>query len=359
MNQLLGAEDQLFTMEFPARPLNKNTYQYQADGTYSSLTKPITVQEAEFSLSDAIYDNASIIQGGNGERLSQVYRSGSGTEYPVQFSPMDWFKALEPNLHPKDLTMSADALAAEYSAKKKELRNLEEKFAELERGEISKEEIELTSLKQDILSQINDIKADLDCLSPLVSSTMAEQLFPSSNAPKTEEDEAQSLLLPQNRGDAADSNFMDIILTSESIQKRNEDSSSASSPHQKASKEDTSKIEMGFRVTKVSNDRGPWFSPNVFKMTQNFPTAFVIAKDITIRVKVTESEMQENINYAESQNSSSGGLFGFSASSAGSAQSSSESSYIGSRNNYIYIRIPGPQILGWFQQLVPQDVSEK
>lgn len=54
VNSLLGAGDQLFTMEFPARPLNQNTYKYDADNTYSSLTKPVTVEEAEFNLTDAL-----------------------------------------------------------------------------------------------------------------------------------------------------------------------------------------------------------------------------------------------------------------------------------------------------------------
>lgn len=704
VNNLLGAGDQLFTMEFPARPLNQNTYQYNADSTYSSLVKPVTVEEAEFTLSDALYDTAPIIQSGNGEKLSVVYSNllnnyvpkmdflkdfvtdknhlrewlltevsdveyddnhkvissenkisrmelckklygvyleernqwykeknqyfndskddeakleeyakwvtteglvrdeelnnffndavvrgnyhevmtilgflnvespaetlektkqnmracekraldGSGTVYPVQFQPTDWFKALTPNLHPKDLTMSSEALLAEYTAKKKALKSLEKKLSELEQKEISKEEMELLkekaasakaalsqaeksamekygngaleafrmvvkiyrvvadpaaqfeaavgeiekarqdgkveltglnkqlyglledcstealnamkenfnqicqltaaaedavgaqadyaaaqtqnslSLKQNILSQINDITADIDYLTPLVSGTLSQAAAPEGDVPASEEEEANTVLLPENSGEASDSMFMDVILSSETIQKKSQESSSSSasqsswkvsgwfysaghssssssSSHQQASAEDTSKIEIGFRVMKVSIDRGQWFSPNVFKMTQNFyhlsesrcapglnkedirnaisktdadaqlkkllsytdenkqcsyllpsfPTAFVIAKDITIRVKVTHEEAQENKTYIESQSSTAGGLFGFSASSASSSKNCSESSYVGERNNFIYIRIPGPQILGWFQQLVPLDVSEK
>lgn len=704
VNSLLGAGDQLFTMEFPARPLNQNTYKYDADNTYSSLTKPVTVEEAEFNLTDALYDTAPIVQSGNGEKLSVVYSNllnnyvpkmdflkdfvmdknhlrewlltevsdvvfdenhkvvstdtkisrmelckklygmyleernkwykeknerfnqsknsedlleeyakwvsseglvrdeelnnffndavvrgnyhevmtilgflnvespaetlektkqnmracerrainGSGSVYPVQLQPNDWFKALEPNLHPKDLTMSSEALIAEFRAKKKELKSLEQKLVELEQDEISPDEMEArrekvvvskralsqaeqkamaqygsgaleafrmaikifraaadpaeqfkaaagqieqfkngtiqqlegmnsqlytlledcssqaigamtesfnkvcelttavedavsaqmeyaatqtqnaTSLKRNILAQIENIKADINYLSPLVSGTLAEQATPSGDTPSSEAEEAQTLLLPENSGDASDSGFMDVILTSEAIQKKSEESSSssasqsswkvggwffsashnessASSSHHVASSEDSSKIEIGFRVMKVSIERGQWFAPNIFKMTQNFyhlsesrcapginkddirnvisktdadaqlkkmlsytvdnkqcnymlpsyPTAFVIAKDITIRVKISQEEMSENKSYVESQNSTSGGFFGFSASSAGNSKNCSESSYVGVRNNFIYIRIPGPQILGWFQQLVPLDVSEK
>lgn len=703
VNNLLGAGDQLFTMEFPARPLNQNTYQYDADNTYSTLTKPVTVEEAEFNLTDALYDTAPIVQAGNGEKLSTVYNTllnnyvpkmnflkefvtdknhlrewllteisdvafdenhqvvltdskisrmelckklyaiyleernkwyqeknqrfkecknsqelleeyarwvsseglvrdeqlnnffndavvrgnyhevmtilgflnvespaemlektkqnmracekrslnGSGSVYPVQLQPTDWFKALTPNLHPKDLTMSSEALLAEFKAKKKELKNLEQKLAELEQDEISPDEIairkervdtakrtlleaeqkamaqygsgaieafrmaikiyrtasdpivqfqeavnqiqtvkesgkgnltgttkqldmlleecstkainamvenfknvcELTtaveeavaalsdyaaaqtqnaiSLERTIRSQIENIRADINYLSPLVSGTLAEQVNPTQEEPASPEQESQTVLLPGSSGSASDSAFMDVILSSEIIQKKAEEScnssasqknwkvggwffsashssSSASSSHHVASSEDASKIEIGFRVMKVSIDRGQWFSPNIFKMTQNFyhltesrcapginkddirnaiakkeadtelkklltydvdnkqcnyllpsyPTAFVIAKDITIRVKVNHDEMDENKSYMESQSSSSGGCFGFSAKSASDSKNCSESSYVGARNDFIYIRIPGPQILGWFQQLVPLDMSE-
>lgn len=704
VNDLLGAGDQLFTMEFPARPLNQNTFSYNADGVYSSLTKPVPVAEAEFELADALYDTAPIVQSGNGEKLSVVYSEllnnyvpkmnflkdfvtdknhlrqwllaevadvafdeegnpvstehqisrmelckklygiyleernrwyqeknqrfeeckddegrmesyakwvtseglvrdeelnnffndavvrgnyhevmtilgflnvespaetlektkqniracekraldGSGSVYPVQFQPTDWFKALKPNLHPKDLTMSSEALMAEYSAKKKYLKSLEKKLAELEQKQISPEEMERLkenadaakkalaeaeseameaygqgavdafrmvvkiyrtvtnpaaefetaveaikkaregsaeglsdfhkkldnllgdcsvemmeamnhnftnicnlsaaaekavgaqaeyaaaqtknseSLKQNILSQINDVQADIDYLAPLVSGTLAETLNPENLSPASEEEEAKTALLPESGKDASDSMFTDVMISSEDIQKKSREGSASSasqsswkvsgwfysashsqsssaSSHTQESEEDSSKLEIGFRVMKVSIDRGQWFAPNVFKMTNNFyhlsdmlcapgiskddikaalsktdadaqlkkllsysvdnkqcsyilpsfPTAFVIAKDITIRVKVSQNEIKENKGYAESQNSTLGGLFGFSAGSAGSSKDCSESSYVGERNNFIYIRIPGPQILGWFQQLVPLDISEK
>ena len=374
--------------------------------------------------------------------------------------------------------MSMEALVAEFKAKKKELKHLEQKLADLETVEFTGMNKQLyslledcstaainsmkenfnqicelnsaveeaisaqseyaaaqtqnaVSLKRNILSQISDLQADINYLSPLVSGTLSQSVEPTTDVPASEEEEKQSALLPESSG-SADSAFMDVVLSSESISKRHEEnasssatqsswkvggwffsaaysSSTSSSSHHQASAEDTSKIEIGFRVMKVSINRGQWFTPNVFKMTQNFyhlseskcapginkddirnaisktdadaqlkkllsytidnkkcsyllpsyPTAFVIAKDITIRVQVSYDEMEENKEYAQSQSSTSGGLFGFSASSASSSKNCSESSYVGARNNFIYIRIPGPQILGWFQQLVPTDASEK
>lgn len=330
VDNLLGAENQLFTMEFPARPLNPNGYQYDAvpivqagngenlSVVYNTLLNNYVPKMnflREFvtdknhlgeclltEISDVVFDENH--QAEMQEKTKQNMRAcesralyGSGSVYPVQFQPADWFKALEPNLHPKDLTMSAEALSAEIKAKKKELRGTEQKLAELEQ--------KLAELEQ----------------------------------------EAQMVLLPENSGDASDSTFMDVILSSETIQRKAEESSN-SSVSQKT--EDASKMEIGFRVMKMSIDRGQWFSP----------TAFVIAKNITIRIKVNHDEMDENKSYIESQSSSSGHCFGFSAKSASDSKNCSESCYVGARNDFIYIRIPGPQILGWFQQLVPLDMSE-
>ena len=57
----------------------------------------------------------------------------------------------------------------------------------------------------------------------------------------------------------------------------------------------------------------------------------------------------------EQSDARSGGIFGFRASSSGSSKSQSKSSYFESTANYFYIRIPGPQVLGWFLELTPAD----
>ena len=286
VNKLLGAGSQLFAMEFPARPLNARDYEYNTDDCYSTLTKPYTVQEREFLLSDQLYDLSPVVQGTNGERLSTVFNTvinnyvprlealksfvndqknlrewllapvtdevrgerktmsrmamarelydeflerrnewystknrvyeeyrarddldgyanwlsseglvqeeqisnfyndavvrghyhevltllgflnvsspsealentkqkmrsslrrsldGSTDVYPVQFQPSDWFKSLRPNLSPKDLTMAAESLAADYRAKQRRLRGLKAQLAEQTAIEIPAEEQE-------------------------------------------------------------------------------------------------------------------------------------------------------------------------------------------------------------------------
>ena len=686
VNQLLGAGSQLFAMEFPARPLNAKDYEYNTDDCYSTLTKPYTVQEREFLLSDQLYDLSPVVQGTNGERLSTVfdtvinnyvprlealksfvsdqknlrewllapvkdevrgevrtmsrmamarelydeflerrnewyskknevyeaYRAkddldgyakwlsseglvqeeklsnfyndavvrghyhevltllgflnvaspsealentkqkmrsslrrsldGSTDIYPVQFQPSDWFKALRPNLSPKDLTMATDSLVAEYRAKQQRLRSLQaqlseqvvidispeerarrENEAENSRRELSQSQQELISqygsgavsavkavigiykntadpftkvqeviqktrsakegklegtekriysLLQDISSeavdnvvkacqaqeellqkikksndarmafseakvrdmalqrkrieeQIQTVQADLDFLAPLVTGTIAQSDTGNAEMPDA------SLLTASD--ETQDENFTDVIIKSGESGSFSSNSTSSSSSQSswnlggwfwsagrsrstqssnesQNKRELNKKLEIGFRIKKVAIDRGGWFNPTIFKLSDNyfrladirvskgltkddiqdasaagmnagarlkslvtydaevdgetkqlsyvlpaFPTGFVIAKDVTIRIQCSQDESESNRKYMEQSDARSGGIFGFRAHTADSSKSQSESAYFGSTSNYFYIRIPGPQILGWFLELTPAD----
>lgn len=687
VNKLLGAGSQLFAMEFPARPLNTRDYEYNTDDCYSTLTKPYTVQEREFLLSDQLYDLSPVVQGTNGERLSTVFNTvinnyvprlealksfvndqknlrewllapvtdevrgerktmsrmamarelydeflerrnewystknrvyeeyrarddldgyanwlsseglvqeeqisnfyndavvrghyhevltllgflnvsspsealentkqkmrsslrrsldGSTDVYPVQFQPSDWFKSLRPNLSPKDLTMAAESLAADYRAKQRRLRGLKAQLAEQTAIEIPAEEQErlktevenrrqqlsqsqqallsqygsgalsavkavigiyknernpyakaqevidkarsakdkqkldltesrvcdllediaddvvksiiqscqaqdavlqdinrlnearmacseakvrdMTLQKQRIEEQIQTVQADLDFLTPLVTGTIA--------AASTEGAADADAALLTASDEAQDENFMDVIIKSDESGSFSSNSTSSSSSQsswslggwfwsgggsrstQNAAEtqkkmELNKKLEIGFRVKKVSIDRGGWFNPTIFKLSDNyyrladirvskgltktdvhkassagmnsaaqlnelvtyeaevngehkklsyvlpsFPTGFVIAKDITIRIQCDKTSAESSRKYMEQSDARGGGIFGFRANSGSSSKSQSESAYFGSTSNFFYIRIPGPQILGWFLELTPAD----
>ena len=687
VNQLLGAGSQIFAMEFPARPLNAKDYEYDTDDRYSTLTKPYTVQEKEFLLSDQLYDLSPVVQGTNGERLSTVFNTvinnyvprletlksfvsdqknlrewllapvtdevrgerktmsrmamarelydeflerrnewystknrvyeeyqakgdldgyanwlsseglvqeeqisnfyndavvrghyhevltllgflnvssaseslentkqkmrsslrrsldGSTDIYPVQFQPSDWFKSLRPNLSPKDLTMATDSLVADYRAKQQRLRSLKAQLAEQTAIEISPDEKErlkteiencrqllsksqqalisqygsgalsavkaviniykdagdpfakaqeavdkvrsakdnqqldltesriyglleniaddavkdiiqssqkqdealqsmnrlnealmasseakvrdMTLQKQRIEEQIQTVQADLDFLAPLVTGTIA--------AASTEGAADADTALLTSPDEAQDENFMDVIIKSDESGSFSSNATSSSSSqsswnlggwfwsaggsHSTQSSAEAQKkmelnkkLEIGFRVKKVSFDRGGWFNPTIFKLSDNyyrladirvsrgltktdihtassagansgtllnalvtydaevngetkklsyvlpaFPTGFVIAKDITIRIQCDKASAESSRKYMEQSDARSGGIFGFRASSGSSSKSQSESAYFGSTSNYFYIRIPGPQILGWFLELTPAD----
>lgn len=466
---------------------------------------------------------------------------GSTDIYPVQFQPSDWFKSLRPNLSPKDLTMAAESLAADYRSKQQRLRSLKAQLAEQTAIEISPEEQEelraevekrrqklshsqkalisqygagalsavkavigiyktagnpfvkaqevvdnirkakdkqkldateshicdlleniadeavkdiiqscqaqdavlqdmnrlneallasseakvrdMTLQKQRIEEQIQTVQADLDFLAPLVAGTLA-----AAGA----EGAADAALLTSS-DEAQDENFMDVIIKSDESGNFSSNSSSSGSTqsswnlggwfwsaggsHSAQSGAESQKklelnkkLEIGFRVKKVSIDRGGWFNPTIFKLSDNyyrladirvskgltktdihrassagtssaaqlnalvtydaevdgeskklsyvlpsFPTGFVIAKDITIRIQCDKAGAESSRQYMEQSDARGGGIFGFRANSGSSSKSQSESAYFGSTSNYFYIRIPGPQILGWFLELTPAD----
>lgn len=129
-------------------------------------------------------------------------------------------------------------------------------------------------------------------------------------------------------------------------------------------------IDIGFLATKVSIVRN-WFNPGVFLLNKDmfrssstkisdgskdadvqknnlfpcYPTAFVIAKDITIRFNI-EATTDCSIKTAlESHAARGDGFLGFSGRNSTSSSDSKG----------ITIKIPGPQIIGYYLQIVPAD----
>jgi hypothetical protein len=260
-----------------------------------------------------------------------------------------------------------------------------------------------------------DIRANEEALQPLISM----QEMPILSTPQTEEEAEISGM------------FQDILLKISDLEEKGEtsldqqaqsmswgvstwfgsasgQSSSSSAKSAQSSSFFNQEIEIGFRVAKVSFDRGGWFNPQLFKMshafyrladlrvspglnidqvknksqtdlqtltqyqgdidgngnkeTNNyilpaFPVAMAIAKDITIKVKITKTNSASAKSVVESSSAAGGGFLCFSVSSASSSKNSSESVFHGSHGEYYYIRIPGPQVIGYFLQFVPKDNS--
>lgn len=645
VNKLFGAGNQLFSMEFPTRSLNYSDYEYNIENCYSSLSKPYPVQEAEFKLSDQLFDHQEIVQGSNGESLSSVYNTilnnlvpklgdlkdfvsdkqklrewllknvnadgiggkdtlsrmaiseelynkylekenewnkeknktydeykakdkldeyakwvstegrikeeminnyyndavvrgnyhevltmlgflnvsspaellektkqnmrgcvrrsldGSSDVYTVSFQPSNWFKSLKPNLSPKDLVMSKDALTEEYLSKKKAINNLsaqlndidlkstqsksrddlEKEIDDLEakilnaengivkqcgegavsafktilniyknvadpigktsvalkqienglknpesmtdslnsvyllledasvesvksvcqkyetQGNLTKDMEKLSKLKLALLEsnnsdvslmknkikmQISNLQSDIDFLKPLVEGVIGIEAEGSNEKP--------SELLPESDAD----DFTDIIIKQEEVKAQsnienrnkvfNKDTrvagwfssyenkeTGAESKNNLLETNENLDLQIGLRVKKVSFDRGGWFNPTIFKMSKSyyhltdmkgllpsFPTGFVVAKDITIKFKTDKQNSESCKEYMESNNTSNGGILGFRCSNSNSSKSVNETAYSGVSGAYFYIRIPGPQIIGWFQQDTADDVSE-
>lgn len=141
-------------------------------------------------------------------------------------------------------------------------------------------------------------------------------------------------------------------------------------------------IDIGFLATKVSIVRN-WFNPGVFLLSKDmfrssstkisdgskdadaqknnlfpcYPTAFVIAKDVTIRFSSEDTKDSSIKTALESHASRGGGFLGFSGRKSTSSSSSSSNTSSSSDSKGVTIKIPGPQIIGYYLQIVPADNS--
>lgn len=173
------------------------------------------------------------------------------------------------------------------------------------------------------------------------------------------------------------------------------ESDSSSSTHTDSYKATNTNFSIGFRAMKVTIDRGGWFDPELFKRSAEmyklggksqissgqpdltildphalmeeynnnnlfpaFPVSFLIAKDVTIKIQTSETDTQTIANSLSQSSSASGGFLCFSCSHSSSSDSNSKSFYSGSSGSNIIIKIPGPQILGWFLEFVSKDNSQ-
>ncbi len=171
--------------------------------------------------------------------------------------------------------------------------------------------------------------------------------------------------------------------------------------------ENNSEIQIGFLATKVLIER-PWMHPEIFNMTQKFfkavdttittpqgdpvtndklmatelggsvtkaqaatncnvlnnsilpcfPVAVLLAKDITIKMKMNAAQTEALQAHSEKNESNGGGFLCFSVSrnQASSSDSQSASSYA-MGGDYVF-RIPAPQIIGVWNQIFPPDQSD-
>ncbi|WP_281660903.1 coiled-coil domain-containing protein [Microvirgula aerodenitrificans] len=685
VSEVIGAGSELFSMQFPGMVLNYRDFSYDTSRHDSMLTKPYTIAEHEFRLSDKLFDVSPIVGDSNGERLSTTYemllnnmipkldylipfikyRAGfvtflqaptdqidpttrrplsrielcktlhlsylekknawniekenayaswkakpegldgyskwlsseaivrdeelnnyfndcivrghlheimtllgylnsksiaeelemskqrmrnsarmsldeSMTVYPVMFEPSNWFKALKPNLHPKDLTMSFNVIRERAATKRSELNRAQEALAQMGLMEVDPAEIENTRKRIEqqksnvaktqatlsakygeallhaakiIISVTNAVDVALfatkeaidivdeqivkdlkitprdkkddefaKLLGPIVKGlaetlelqkdiskgmatiasleakkaqmeskdwrlqkmeqegrvkalqsevTDLDQLLAAVYQEQKNSTEAPQLLPTQMTEEDAelDGMFQDIHIRIEDSTKSTHDTSSGSSTNSEwglsawfisaagESKSRTgmsanqnsffnSELDIGLRVAKVSFDRGGWFNPSFFKISNAFtrlsqdvkaapaltidkvkgknqeelktliqweddvkrkhnyalpayPVALIIAKDITLKFKLTDELSEEASEIVEHQSATSGGIFCFSASSSSASSSSAKSMYHGSHQGYYYIRIPGPQVIGYLLQFTPADNSEE
>lgn len=280
-------------------------------------------------------------------------------------------------------TEAMEGILKQYQTQGNYLENqkkLSELKAELAAAQAGNYDVQVMKLQ----SQIKSLQEDLDFLKPLLSGVL--QLGTLENVPE------QTNLLPEKEDNGDD--FTDIIITQSAVTSLSQKEASGSNVSSKLrasgwfwsveksgsqsnssehalAKNQSLDLQIGLRVKKVEFSRGGWFNPTIFKlskayyhltdmqnMMKGFTTGFLIVKDMSVKFQVDQSESESCQKYVQSDKIGSGGIFGFRCSSAEASRSNSETAYSGTSGKYFYIRIPGPQIMGWFQEPVAADASE-
>ncbi|KAF9525728.1 hypothetical protein CPB83DRAFT_885381 [Crepidotus variabilis] len=183
------------------------------------------------------------------------------------------------------------------------------------------------------------------------------------------------------------------------------ESTSASASSSSTDQAQSVKVEVGFRATLVTVDRGGWFQPQFFKQSAGFhsidptvswskwpeniktvqdlsgignmsaaeaeaacnelnkymlpayPTGFVICKDITIKIQLSSSDIQKQASEMETYAATSAGILCFSTSSTDSSKQSDKAYGFKAVSDGCVIKIPGPQILGYILQFTDPDTT--
>jgi len=76
LNELFGPSKHaasFLSIQSPARYLDKNEFSYKMEGVYSNFVKPVVVNEAEFRLTDQLFDPLRVVGAPNGQSLSINY----------------------------------------------------------------------------------------------------------------------------------------------------------------------------------------------------------------------------------------------------------------------------------------------
>lgn len=150
------------------------------------------------------------------------------------------------------------------------------------------------------------------------------------------------------------------------------------------------KVEIGMAVAKVSIQRD-WFNPGLFTLSGDmcnvtsekvapdkaypggfddnrftamndcvfpcFPTAFVVARDVTVKITTSESISQQTSRAMEQHAAKGGGFLFFRGSSSSSSSGSQSGAHVSSSGQSITIRFTDPQVLGYYMEATPGDYS--
>lgn len=268
----------------------------------------------------------------------------------------------------------------------------------------------LTPLQQ----QLNEINEKIDEQKQKIALSTAMQSQPDKDKDGNVKIPDKSLVAPNNVPDRFTQILIDTSISS--VSKESSKSSSASqssygvsfffggysssSSHQEAVSQEmennkSMEIQIGMSVAKVEIDRA-WFDPGVFMLTADmyntssehispvdetsfhaddkqavlnrmkkmnesvfpcYPTAFVVAKDVTIKFVSQNAISNSFAQSVEEHSSRGGGFFIFGGSSSSASSDSNSASTATSSANSVTVRFTAPQILGYYLEAVAPDKS--
>lgn len=169
-------------------------------------------------------------------------------------------------------------------------------------------------------------------------------------------------------------------------------SSSSSAEFSDMMQKSTTSIDIGMHVTKVAITRN-WFNPGVFLLSKDmyntskkkisfnendypdvntvqdqfdamnqcifpvYPTAFVIAKDVSIKFSNEENFSSSLRTALQEQTSRGGGVFCFKHASSTSSAEEKSMNLVQNSANSVTIKFPGSQIIGYYLEKTPRDES--
>lgn len=167
------------------------------------------------------------------------------------------------------------------------------------------------------------------------------------------------------------------------------ESDSAQSAYESFSQDESCTVQIGMSVAKVEIERD-WFNPGVFALSGDmynvssqkfapeesysdfdqkrfyemnkcvfpaYPTAFVVARDVTVKLTTSQAISSSTSSAMEEHASSGGGFLFFSARKSSSSSSSSSSAHVQSVGNSVTIRFTDPQVLGYYMEATAPDKS--
>lgn len=167
------------------------------------------------------------------------------------------------------------------------------------------------------------------------------------------------------------------------------ESGSAQSAYESFSQDESCTVQIGMSVAKVEIERD-WFNPGVFALSGDmynvssqkfapeesysdfdqkrfyemnkcvfpaYPTAFVVARDVTVKLTTSQAISSSTSSAMEEHASSGGGFLFFSARKSSSSSSSSSSAHVQSVGNSVTIRFTDPQVLGYYMEATAPDKS--